>query len=255
MVVKRDVLINFINKTLDYDKKKDPYGPNGLQVIGKENISKIVLGVSANLALFQKAAEWRADMVIVHHGLFWNGDERIIGKVMKARLKILFDKDITLLGYHLLLDNHPTLGNNAQMIKLIGAKIGKEFGDADNVNWGFEAEFKPKISLQQLEKKLRKILKADPKFFAYGQKLIGRLAVVSGGGPALIKEALNKKLDAFVTGEAKESTEALAKEGGINFIYLGHYNSEKFGVIALGKLLKKKFPELEIKFIDIPNNL
>lgn len=254
-MTKRDKLIAFINKTLDYEKGKDPYGPNSLQVFGKKKVKKVALGVSANLEFFKKAVAWGAEMIVVHHGLFWNIDERVIKKVMKNRLKVLFDKDITLLGFHYFLDSHPTLGNNAQIIKILGAKQGKKFGEQKKVTWGFEASFKPSISLKELLGRIEKKLKIKPKIFAYGPKTIKQIAVLSGGGPYLIKEAIDKNLDAYLTGDAAESVKALAKEAGIHFIYLGHYNSEKLGIQALGKVIKRKFPNLEIKFIDLPNPL
>lgn len=254
-MIKRDKLIAFINKTLNYEKDKDPYGPNSLQVFGKEAVGKVALGVSANLELFKKAAVWKADMMIVHHGLFWDSDERVIKKVMKKRLKILFDNDITLLGFHYFLDTHPTLGNNAQIIKLLGARKGKEFGELKKVTWGFKGKFPSKLSFDKLIGLIEKRLKIKPKIFAYGPEKISRIGVVSGGGAYLIKEAIDANLDVYITGEPAEPIEALAKEAGIHFIYLGHYNSEKFGILALGEVLKKKFPDLEIKFIDIPNPL
>ncbi len=116
----RDKLIDFINQTLDYEKGKDPCGPNSLQVLGKNSVTKIALGVSANLDLFEKAAAWGADLIMVHHGLFWDSDERIITQVMKQRLKVLFNRNITFLGYHYFLDKQTQLGNNAQIIKLLG---------------------------------------------------------------------------------------------------------------------------------------
>lgn len=254
-MVKRDKLIEFINKTLNYEKGKDPYGPNSLQVYGKEGVRKVALGVSANLELFKKAASWGADMIVVHHGLFWEMDERVIKKVTKNRLKILFDNDITLLGYHYFLDSHPTLGNNAQIIKLLGAKKGKEFGEMKKVSWGFEGQFPSKLSFDELIGRIKKKLKINPKIFGRGPKEIKKIGVVSGGGAYEVKEAVDKNFDAFITGEAVEPAKAWAEEGDIHFIYLGHYNSEKFGIKALGKVLQKKFPELEIKFIDIPNPL
>ena len=254
-MIKRDQLIEFTNQTLNYEKDKDPYGPNSLQVIGKEDVGKIALGVSANLDLFQKAARWGADMIIVHHGLFWNKDERIINRLMKARLKVLFEEDITLLGYHYFLDTHPTLGNNAQIIKLLGAQKGKEFGVLDKVSWGYEAQFSKPITIDELIKRCKKLCGPQVKIFKYGPKMIKKFAVVSGGGAGNLIEAIDKNLDAYLTGEAKESTEAQAKEIGIHHLFLGHYNSEKFGVLALGEVLKKKFSSLQIKFIDIPNPL
>jgi len=250
----RDKLISFINKTLEYEKGKDPWLFNGLQVIGKPEVKKIVLGVSANMELFKKAAAWNADMIILHHGLLGPKGKRI-SKVLKNRLKILFDNDITLLTYHLFLDKHPTLGNNAQLIKLMGAKKGQQFGLMDKTHWGWEGEFEKPISINTLIQKCKKLCGESVKAFKYGGNMVKRFAIVTGGGPYLLNEAVDKNLDAYLTGESRESTESLAKEAGVHFIYLGHYNSEKFGVKALGKFIKNKFPQLEFKFIDIPNNL
>lgn len=262
-MIKRDKLINFINKTLKVEKDKDPWLFNGLQVIGKTEVKKIVIGVSPRMELFKKAADWSSDMIILHHGLL-GPKGKPIGRVLKNRLKILFNNDITLLTYHLFLDNHPSLGNNAQIIKLLGAEKGKKFGYMDKLYRGWEGEFSKAISISQLIQKYKKLCGSNAcsalsgagvKVFQYGPKMIKKFAVVSGGGPYLLNEAIDKNLDAYLTGEARESTEAWAKEAGIHFIYLGHYNSEKFGIKALGKVIKKKFPDLEIKFINIPNNL
>lgn len=251
----RDKLIAFINHQVDFEPNKDPYLFNGLEVVGKDEVKKIVLGVTDSLELFTQAAKWGADMIIVHHGLLGPKKNMPITKVLKNRLKVLFDHDITLLCYHLFLDKHPVLGNNAQIIKLLGAKRGQEFGELDNFNWGFEAEFVPPIEANKLENKLKKLCGASVAAFKYGPKMVRTMGVVSGGGPYVLTEAIEKGLDAFLTGEAREWIKQWAKEAGIHFFYLGHYNSEKFGVLALGEVIKKKFPELEIKFIDIPNNL
>lgn len=253
--MQQDQLIDFINLTLKFEPDKDPYLFNGLQVVGKDEVKKIVLGVTDSLELFTKAAKWGADMIIVHHGLLGPKKNMPITKVLKNRLKILFDCDITLLCYHLFLDKHPVLGNNAQIIKLLGAKKGKEFGKMDNFNWGFEAEFNPPVDVNSLENNLKKLCGSSVIGFKYGPKIVKKIGVVSGGGPYSLSEAIDKNLDAFLTGESREWTKEWVKEAGLNYFSLGHYNSEKFGVIALGELLKKKYPKLEIKFIDIPNPL
>lgn len=254
-MIKRDQLVDFINKTLNIEIDKDPYLFNGIQVIGKEKVKKIALGVSPSVELFQKAAKWGADMIILHHGLLGPKITTPITKVLKARLKVLFEYNITLLTYHLYLDNHPTLGNNAQIIKLLGAKRKEKFGYMDKLYWGWEGEFKKSISITTLIQRCKKICGSEVKIFKYGPEMIKKIAVVSGGAPYLLSEAVDKNLDAYLTGEARESTKPWAKEAGIHFIWLGHYNSEKFGVQALGGFLKKRFPNLEIKFIDIPNPL
>lgn len=254
-MIKRDQLVDFINKTLRVEKDKDPYLFNGIQVIGKDKVRKVALGVSASLELFQKAASWGADVIILHHGLLGPKINAPITKVLRNRLKVLFDYNITLLTYHLFLDNHPTLGNNAQIIKLLGAKKGEKFGYMEKLYWGYEGKFSQAITIEELIKRVKKLCGPGVRIFKYGPSKIKKIGVVSGGGPYLLNEAVDKNLDAFLTGEPRESTEAWTKEANIHFIYLGHYNSEKFGVKALRKVIKKKFPELEIRFIDIPNPL
>lgn len=251
----RDQLIAFINKTLNAEEDKDPYLFNGVHVIGKPEVKKIALGVSENLELFRRAAKWGADMIIVHHGMLGPKKNSPITKVIKNRLKTLFDYDMTLLGYHLYLDKHPILGNNAQIIKFLGGKLGKEFGETDHLYWGFEGEFKPALDVNLLEEKLKKLCGQSVFGYKYGVKKISKIGVVSGGGTYTWFEAMRKNLDAFLTGEPREWVKEWAKEAETNFFYLGHYNSEKFGIIALGDFLKQKFPELETKFIELPNNL
>lgn len=254
-MIKRDELIDFINKTLAVEIDKDPWLFNGLQVIGKNEVKKVALGVSPNMELFQKAADWGADMIVLHHGLLGPKIKTPITKVLRNRLKVLFDNEMTLLTYHLFLDNHPVLGNNAQIIKLLGAKKGKKFGYMEKLYWGYEGEFAKAITIEELIKKAKKLFGSEVRVFKYGPKMIKKFAVVSGGGPYLLNEAVDKNLDAFLTGEPREPTEAWTKEAGIHFFYLGHYNSEKFGIKALEKVLKKKFPQLEVKFIEVPNPL
>lgn len=254
-MISRDMLINFINKTLEVEEHKDPWLFNGLQVIGKEKVKKIALGVSPNLEIFQKASRWGADMIILHHGLFGPKISQPINKVLKNRLKILFEQDITLLTYHLFLDKHPVLGNNTQLIKLLGAKKTEKFGFTDNQYWGWQGSYVKGVKHEEFTRRLKNLCGDKILNFPFGPKIIKKFAVVSGGSPYLLNEAITKNLDAYLSGEARESTKAEAKEAGIHYFCLGHYNSEKFGVESLGKFLKQKFPELEIKFIDIPNPL
>jgi dinuclear metal center YbgI/SA1388 family protein len=251
----REKILDFINKTLKVEEPgKDPWVFNGLQVVGRDEVKKIALGVSPNLEIFKKAADWRADMIVLHHGLFGPKRPQRIGKVLKNRLKVLFDNDITLLSYHLYLDNHPKLGNNAQIIKLIGAKKEDPFGNQEGISWGFGASFQKPVSSKELFQRINKICPGT-KYFGKGKGSISSCAVVSGGGAYNVMEAIDKKFDAYITGEIVESISDIAWEADIHYYCLGHYNSEKFGIKALGKLLKSKFSGLEVKFIDIPNNL
>jgi len=247
----RDIIIDFINKTLNVEQGKDPWVFNGLQVIGKKEVKKICLGVSPSLEFFKKA---EGDLIILHHGLFGPKLATTITQMVKNRLEVLFAKNITLLSYHLYLDNHPTLGNNAQLIKLLRAKLGQPFGDQEGVFWGFEGSYSKPVPEEVFRKKINSLCPGT-RYFGKGSGKISRFGIVTGGGAYIIKEAIDKKLDAFLTGEIVESLPAMTQEAGIHYYALGHYNSEKFGVKAIGEVLKKKFPKVEIEFIDIPNKL
>jgi len=194
-------------------------------------------------------------MIILHHGILGPKVNMPITKVLKQRLKVLFDYDMTLLTYHLFLDKHEVLGNNAQIIKLLGAEKGEKFGYLNKLYWGWEAEYKKPIKIDDFLAKVKKLFGSEVKIFKYGSAKIKKFGIVSGGGPYVFPEAIDKNIDVYMTGETAEWTESWAKEAGIHYIRLGHYNSEKFGVQALGAFIKKKFPKFEIKFIDIPNSL
>lgn len=253
--MKRDQLVNFINETLQLEEDEDPYFFNGMEVIGKEEVKKIALGVSPDLRLFEKAGRWGADLIILHHGIIGPKLNRPIGRVSKERLKVLFKYDITLLTYHLYLDKHEILGNNAQIIKKLGAKKGKKFGFYEKFYWGWEGLYSKALNISEFIRRIKKLFGNTASVYQYGKKQVKKFAVVSGGGNYIFREAIDKNVDAYLTGEATEWTPSWAKEGKINYFRLGHYNSEKFGVMALGDFLKKKFKELEIKFFEIPNNL
>jgi len=251
----RDIFIDFVNKTLQVAQpEKDPWVFNGLQVIGKPEVKKIALGVSPTLAFFQKAADWGADLIILHHGLFGPKRPQLITKVLKKRLKVLFDSDITLLSYHLYLDKHEKLGNNAQIINLLGAKIGEKFGEQNGLYWGYEASYVKPISETDFLARIKKLC-PQTRHFGNGNNNISSFGVVSGGGAYNVIEAIDKNFDAFLTGEIVESISSMAQEANLHYYCLGHYNSEKFGVQALGKVILSKFPQLKVKFIDVPNEL
>lgn len=253
-MVKRNKLTEFLNNYLKIDKFEDT-SSNGLQVVGKEKVKKVVLGVSASLEFFQKAVKEKTDLIIVHHGIFWSFMKFRADLVLKKRLKILFDNNITLLGYHLPLDAHPKIGNNAQIAKKLGVKITEKFGEHKGQSVGFKGELKKAENFKDLVKRVNRVFETKSWYLQGGKSRVKTLAFVSGGGSRLTPEAIDKKVDVYLTGETQESLPALIKESGINYIAAGHYNSEKFGIKALGKIIKKEFPSLEIKFIDIPNPL
>lgn len=261
-MAKRDEIVKFIKKTLgkkllEKAAKVDPDNANGVQFLGQEDVSKIALGVTTDSIFFQKAKEFGAQFLIVHHGLRLGEVKTRIPITLQKRLGLLFEMNATLCGFHFALDNHPTLGNNAQIIKLLGArKTDETFFD----EYGWVGEFAQEKDLDWLLEKANQIFGIRPKGFFSGKKKIKRIAVVSGGGAPYpysdeVWDWQEKGVDFYLTGEAKEPTPAICQEAGINYVYVGHYNSEVFGVKALGGKIKKRFPNLKIKFINIPNPL
>ncbi len=252
MSVLRDDIVCFLNTYLNSDSFKD-YCPNGMQVIGRPEVRRVALGVSANLECFRFAAMGGADMLLVHHGLFWENMPREIGAMMKARLKILFEYDITLLGYHLPLDAHAEIGNNALWLKTLGfTPENISLGDARGKPIGAIGVAPKRQTLLSLVEEIATIAGAEPRVYAYGPGTVRRLGVVTGGGQGYLLEAIARGCDTFLTGEVGEPTEGIAREGGINFIAAGHYNSEKIGVQALGDLLHTQFG-VDVFFCDVPN--
>ncbi|GCE47868.1 dinuclear metal center YbgI/SA1388 family protein [Thermosporothrix hazakensis] len=252
MNVLRDDIVQFINNYLNIDAFRD-YCPNGMQVIGRTSVQRVALGVSANLECFRQAVAGEADMLIVHHGLFWENMPREIGAMMKGRLKLLFDNDITLLGYHLPLDAHPEIGNNVLWLRELGFEVeGITIGNARGKMIGAIGTAPRRITRRDLIEQVAAIAGAKPLVYAYGPQTIRRLGVITGGGEGYLLEAIARGCDTFLTGEVGEPTESYAREEGVNFIAAGHYNSEKIGIQALGELLKQHFP-VETFFCDVPN--
>jgi dinuclear metal center YbgI/SA1388 family protein len=241
----RDKLIQYLNDYLKVNDVQD-YGPQGLQVDGREEVSRIVTGVSASAQLFEEAANIGSDMVIVHHGVLWDRDSRVIKGALKKRLKILLANDISLLAYHLALDKHPELGNNALAAKGLKFENVQPLGDL-----AIQGKIAP-IAFSDLLGKVQSLFQFDPLVFPYGPEKIQRVGYCSGGGDREISLAIDAGLDAYITGEAAESTMHLAKEGSIHFFAAGHYATERLGIRALGEHITKKF-SLEVQFIDIPN--
>ncbi|MBO0780615.1 MAG: Nif3-like dinuclear metal center hexameric protein [Ktedonobacteraceae bacterium] len=252
MNVLRDDIVHYLNTYLNIDAFRD-YGPNGMQVIGKPSIRRVALGVSANLECFRLAVEGGADMLLVHHGLFWDNMSRRVGTMMKARLKMLFDQDISLLAYHLPLDAHAEVGNNVLWLQRLGFSLeGITLGESRGRAIGAIGTAPSRQTLQHLVERVEEESGARPLVYQYGPRTVRRLGVVTGGGQGYLLEAIANGCDTFLTGETGEPTEAIAREEGVNFIAAGHYNSEKIGVQALGELLHTQF-DVETFFCDVPN--
>ena len=246
----REKIVSFLNSYLDIKNIKDS-SQNGLQCEGCENVKKIVFGVSMSLKLIEKAIKEKADMIIVHHGLLW-GRSLIFKGPHKKKLELLFKNNISLLGYHLPLDKHIKIGNNAQIMNYLGAKQLKPFGVYDGETIGFKSAFSKHKSLDGIIKTLSDKLSSKIACLEFGPKKIKTLGVISGGAQSMFTQAIDANLDLYITGEISEFVQEMARENNINFISAGHYNSEKPGIWALEKLIKSKF-KVETKFIDVPN--
>lgn len=229
------------------------YGPNGLQVPGKAEIGKLATGVSASAELFERGAAADADLLLVHHGLFWGSSPTPIDARMKRRLKLLFDSDIGLAAYHLPLDAHPELGNNALIARGLGSETLEPFALHDGEPIGFIARFPGDgLMADDLFERTAALTERIPLVLDSGPERIRSVAIVSGGGCDYLRDAIVAGADAFLTGEPTERVMSEAKEASIHFIAAGHYATETFGVKALGEHLSEHF-ELEHLFIEVPN--
>ena len=216
------------------------FGPNGLQVPGPEEIRSIATAVSANAETIERAAEAGADLLLVHHGLFWEGMPRHIDAAMHRRLRPLFDHPMALAAYHLPLDAHLEVGNNALLADGVGA-IGKEpFGDHKGTAIGVAARFEEPIGADELITRVRATTGRDPLAFAFGPDQVRSIAIVSGAGGGYLPEAIAAGHDAFLTGEPSERDMAVAREGGIHYLAGGHYATETLGIKRLGALLAER---------------
>jgi dinuclear metal center YbgI/SA1388 family protein len=233
------------------------YCPNGLQVPGPAEISTLVTGVSASAELFQLAANERAGLLLVHHGLFWGaGPTQPIDHQLKRRLQLLFDADIALAAYHLPLDAHPTLGNNALIADALGAQRLDDppFAHHRGEPIGCLARFPGDgIPVTELVARVGSVTKREPLVFDSGPAQIRTLAIVSGAGSDYLSDAASAGADALLTGEPAERAMSQARELGLHYIAAGHYATETFGVRALGEHLAERFVGLRHVFLDVPN--
>ena len=231
----------------------DDYGPNGLQVPGRETVETVVTGVSANAELFARAREAEADLVLVHHGLFWAGPPRPLDRASKRRLQLLFDADMSLVAYHLPLDGHPEHGNNALLAEAIGCEAHEPFGAHKRATIGVAGRLPGDgIAPDELVARVRAATGREPLAFSAGADPVRTVGIVSGAGADYLEDAIAAGLDAFVTGEPIERAMARAQEAGVHFLAAGHYATETFGVRRLGDLLADRFG-VRHAFIDVPN--
>jgi dinuclear metal center YbgI/SA1388 family protein len=228
-------------------------GPNGLQVPGPQDVQRVVTGVSAQRALVERAVEEGAQLVLVHHGLFWDFMPAGLTPTLAERLRPLFKHDVALAAYHLPLDGHPELGNNAILAERLGCERHEPFGTYRGAAIGRAGTFPGDgVAAADLFVRVREVTAREPTVFDGGPDRVRRIGIVSGSGADALNEAIDLGLDAFLTGEPREHVMADAREAGIHFIAAGHYATETFGVRALGDWLAQRFG-VEHVWVDIPN--
>jgi dinuclear metal center YbgI/SA1388 family protein len=250
MSVRLQDLVAYLDQYLD-SRGRD-YGPNGLQVEGKAEIRKIVTGVSSCQQLFVRAREAGADAVLVHHGLFWEGMPRTLTGFQYRRVAELIRGEMSLIAYHLPLDRHPEVGNNAVACREIGLADLEPFGLHEGLPIGFKGRFSQPIPAAELVKRCGRVYGQEPLAFLEGPDPVSTLGIISGGAQSELYEAIADGLDAYITGEASEWVMNVAREAGIHYLAAGHYATERLGVRALGEHLQGRFG-IEAEFIDVPN--
>jgi dinuclear metal center YbgI/SA1388 family protein len=245
-MARRDDILEYARELLDLDAYPD-YGPMGLQVVGAKEVTKVAAGVSSSRELFERAAQAGAELLVVHHGLFWENDPRVVDQQLKARLQALFDGDVTLAAYHLALDAHPEIGNNALLAGLLGIDSRERV-----LEWGFGGRLEPAVGLDELASRLERGTGQKPQVFDGGPEAIERVAVITGGAARLFPQIAALGYDAYVTGEPAEPTLHAARELRTHFLAGGHYATETFGIKALAEKLAERF-DLDWEFLDLPN--
>ena len=249
----RDDLVSHLNRILEVQAFPD-YGPMGLQVHGRAMVDTVVTAVSASRALFEAAAERDAGLVLVHHGLFWDNDSRVVDPMLRERLRILFDNDINLAAYHLALDGHPTLGNNARIIAALSfEREPAGFAPTGERTVGWFGSVSEPVPAEAFAERVKQAIGPLHAHYANGPAEIRRIAVCSGGGPRDFPEAAAKGCDAFVTGDMFEPVEMWSRELGVHFLAAGHYATEVFGVQALAELISAEM-DCSAEFVDLPTN-
>lgn len=259
MTIRLRDAVAHLDATLEIDRFRD-YCPNGLQVEGRQEVERVITGVTASLELFERAADRRADLIVVHHGLIWGSGLTQLTGALGRRLSYLFRSGISLAGYHLPLDAHPRLGNNAGLAEAIGAAGEPSyFGDVKGHALGVAHDLPEPCSRAELLAAVsRGVLGgAEPSFvFPHGPGRVGRVGICTGAASDLLEPAARAGCDVFITGEVAERAGELARELQVTLVAAGHYATEVFGPRRLADALRDAFPQLETaEFVDVPSPL
>ena len=251
-MAQRDEIIAFCDELLDAAGFAD-YCPNGLQVPGGDEVTRVATGVSAHLELLERARDAGAQLVLAHHGLFWDAQPLALSEPMAARLRVALEGGLSVAGYHLPLDAHAEIGNNALLAAELGFEVeATRFGEVKGRSIGAIGRRSDAVAAPALFAEVARVTGRGPLVFDAGPERVARIAVVTGAGAGRLHEAIAAGVDALITGEPAEHAMADAREGAIHFIAAGHYATETFGIRRLGELVSERFA-VDHEFIDVPN--
>ncbi len=249
-LISRSELIDFCNSTLDASRFRD-VSVNGVQVEGAATIDRVATAVSVSERIIQSAIDWRATMLLVHHGLFWGERAGPVVGPLRNRLRLLLQSDLNLACYHLPLDAHPEIGNNVLLARALELEIIEPFAEVAGQPIGVIAATDP-LELAALATRVAGVTERTPTVLHGGPDEILRIGILSGSGYSALEEAASRGCQALVTGDVREPTMALAKELGVSVIAGGHEATERLGIQALGALLARDF-DVETRFFGDPN--
>ncbi|MGB1091422.1 MAG: Nif3-like dinuclear metal center hexameric protein [Oceanobacter sp.] len=250
-MLKRQQLINYLDELLQQKRFRD-YCPNGLQVAGKEVVRHIVTGVTANQDLIEEAIALGADTLLVHHGYFWKGEDARVTGIKRERLKALLTHDINLIGYHLPLDAHPELGNNAQLAVQLGLQTEGLLDPSDPWSVGNLGRLPESMPASEFAVQIGEVLDRQPLHIGEDEDIVETVAWCTGAAQSYLQQAIDAGVDAFITGEINEHAVHLARETGIHYFSAGHHATERYGVKALGERISEEFG-VQVTFVDIDN--
>ncbi|KDE40790.1 Hypothetical protein YbgI [Nitrincola lacisaponensis] len=249
--VELKALVEYCDQTLNSAAFRD-YCPNGLQVQGRPQVQKIMTGVTACQALLDEAVAWGADLVLVHHGYFWKGESPVLTGIKYRRIRTLLLNDISLLAYHLPLDAHPVLGNNARLGMRLGLETEDSMEPGNPQGLGNIGRLSEPCSLKAFSQRIQQLLDREPQVIAGGSHKVSKVAWCTGAAERYIETALAMGADTYISGEISEPVVHIAREAGIHYIGAGHHATERYGVQALGEHLARHFG-LEHRFAEIAN--
>jgi dinuclear metal center YbgI/SA1388 family protein len=251
--MERDTLIEYLDEYLNIAEIEDK-SQNGLQVEGPDEVTLVAFAVDGCQASFERAVEEEAQLLIVHHGLFWSEPLSLVGPHFR-RVRTLIEGGCGLYAMHLPLDVHPEVGNNAEMVRLLNLEHRRPFGEYEGLKIGFSGQLDPPLDISTLIGRLVEALGRPPiRVLDYGPQEIGRVGCVSGGAASMMDQAAEAGLDAYVTGETSHGSFHQAVERELNVLFAGHYATETLGLKALARHLESRF-DLPTVFLDIPTGM